>query len=146
MANPKGGTQNLDPVRTKEEAKRRGRNGGIASGKARRRKRSMMEAAELLMNMPISQDSVASTLKAMGFNDEDLTNQMAVLVAMLRESLQGNVSAATFLRDTKGDKAEHIQHKEEFEYRKERDAGISQEMEDMDEIEEEIYGTDEAKL
>ena len=30
--------------------------------------------------------------------------------------------------------------KKEFEYKKERDAGISQEIEDLDDIEEEIYG------
>ena len=36
--------ENLDPVRTKEEATKRGRNGGIKSGEARRKKKLMTDA------------------------------------------------------------------------------------------------------
>ena len=36
--------ENLDPVRTKEEARKRGRNGGIKSGEARRKKKLMTDA------------------------------------------------------------------------------------------------------
>ena len=58
-----------------------------------------------------------------------------------------NTKAAAFLRDTVGENPAHeLRERElelkiaEFEYKKERDAGISQEIEDLDEIEEEIYG------
>lgn len=65
--------------------------------------------------------------------------------------MEGNVKAAEFLRDTAGQndaknedrklKKQQFSHRvDEFEYRKEKDAGISQEIEDMDEIEGEIYG------
>ena len=54
--------------------------------------------------------------------------------------MEGNVRAAEFMRDTAGQNVQNIQQKKEFEYKKERDAGISQEIEDLDEIEEEIYG------
>ena len=37
------GTKNLKPVRTKREAKERGRKGGIASGEARRAKRTFKD-------------------------------------------------------------------------------------------------------
>lgn len=140
MANPNGNVQNLNPVRTKEEAKKRGSVGGKKSGEARRRKREMREAAKLLLDMPIKQDSVARAMQSMGFNDEDLTNRTAMLVSMWKEAMGGNVSAASFLRDTAGESVEQQQKQDEFEYRKERDAGISQEIEDMDEIEGEIYG------
>ena len=56
------------------------------------------------------------------------------------EAMDGNVRAAEFMRDTAGQKQENIQAQKEFEYKKERDAGISQEIEDLDDIEEEIYG------
>ena len=69
-----------------------------------------------------------------------ITNQTAMLVSMWREAMDGNVRAAEFMRDTAGQKQENIQAKKEFEYKKERDAGISQEIEDLDDIEEEIYG------
>lgn len=143
MANANGNVQNLDPVRTKEEAKKRGKNGGIESGKARRRKRAMKDATKLLLDMPISQDSVANAMRAMGFDEKDLTNQMAMIVSMWKEAMGGNVAAAAFLRDTAGEKAEQKQKQDEFEYKKERDAGISQEIEDMEEIEGEIYGKTE---
>ena len=43
------GTPNLKPVKTKEEARERGRAGGIASGKARRKKKLMASIyAEML--------------------------------------------------------------------------------------------------
>lgn len=41
----KGNLNNLQPVQTKEEAKQRGRNGGIKSGEARRLKASMRDVA-----------------------------------------------------------------------------------------------------
>lgn len=76
----------------------------------------------------------------MGFDDDMITNQTAMLVSMWREAMDGNVRAAEFMRDTAGQKQENIQAEKEFEYKKERDAGISQEIEDLDDIEEEIYG------
>ena len=51
MAKKGGAPENLDPVRTKEEAKKRGRNGGIKSGEARRNKRDAKNAMNLLLNM-----------------------------------------------------------------------------------------------
>lgn len=140
MANPNGNVQNLDPVRSKEEAKKRGKNGGVQSGKARRRKRAMKDATKLLLDMPIQQDSIANAMRTMGIDEKDLTNQMAMLVSMWKEAMSGNVAAAVFLRDTAGEDADHKLKQDEFEYKKERDAGISQEIEDMDEIEGEIYG------
>ena len=42
-------TDNLQPVQSESEAREKGRNGGIASGEARRRKKTMREALEMLM-------------------------------------------------------------------------------------------------
>ena len=46
---PRGDASRLDPVRTNEEARKRGRNGGIASGKARRNKALLRDCLEILM-------------------------------------------------------------------------------------------------
>lgn len=43
--------QYLQPVRTKEEASARGRAGGIASGKARRAKKTMKQMLEICLDM-----------------------------------------------------------------------------------------------
>lgn len=132
--------QNLKKFGTEKEPREAGRKGGVASGKARRRKRAMKDAAKLLLDMPVAQEGIASQMKAMGIDERDLTNQMAVIISVFKEAMSGDIRAAEFLRDTIGENQEHVMRREEFEYKKERDAGISQEIEDLDEIEEEIYG------
>ena len=139
--------QNLKPFgsghRSESEERDMRSKGGKKSGETRRKKMAMKNAANLLLNMPISEEAyptIIQTLQKMGFEDDLLTNQTAMLVSMWREAMEGNVRAAEFMRDTAGQNAQTIQQKKEFEYKKERDAGISQEIEDLDEIEEEIYG------
>ena len=132
--------QNLIPLGSgkrseKEEREMRSR-GGKKSGETRRKKMAMKKMANILLNMPVSEEAyptVIGTLQKMGFDDDMITNQTAMLVSMWREAMDGNVRAAEFMR-------ENIQAEKEFEYKKERDAGISQEIEDLDDIEEEIYG------
>ena len=51
--------QNLDPVKTKEEARKRGRAGGIASGKARREKKLMRETLDIILSMPMKNGKYA---------------------------------------------------------------------------------------
>lgn len=55
--------KDLKPVRTKEEAKARGRNGGIKSGEARRAKKSMRETAKALMSMEVVGENNKKNLK-----------------------------------------------------------------------------------
>lgn len=141
--------QNLRPVRTEEEAREKGRRGGIASGEARRRKRTMKAAAKLIMDMGVTSEKNIQLMTAFGIEEEDLTNQMAVMVAMVNQAMKGNVRAATFLRDTLGESPEMQMHKEEmklrreeFEYKKAKDAGETEEVEDLDAVEADIYGGD----
>ena len=48
------GTKNLVPVRTKEEAKERGRNGGLKSAEVRRQKRTMRDMSKCIMETTVS--------------------------------------------------------------------------------------------
>lgn len=120
MAKKGGAPENLDPVRTKEEATKRGTNGGIASGISRRRKRTIKEVTKLLMDMPISFQNVSDSLKEMGFAEEDLTNQLALVVSMFKEGMTGNVRAAEFIRDILGDGAEGQMRSERLKMDKQR--------------------------
>ena len=45
--------ENLHPVRSKEEARERGRQGGIVSGEARRKKKQFLDAVKWLANSDI---------------------------------------------------------------------------------------------
>ena len=77
------GKENLRPVSSKEEARERGRKGGLASGEARRKRKSLKE--ELLLML------------------EDEEVQKSVAVALIQEAQNGNVKAFGMLRDTIGE-------------------------------------------
>ena len=77
------GKEDLRPVSSKEEARERGRKGGLASGEARRKRKTLKE--ELLLML----------------EDEDV--QKSVAVALIQEAQSGNVKAFGMLRDTIGE-------------------------------------------
>ena len=99
MAN---GHENLIPanMRSKEEASENGRKGGIKSGETRRKRKAMRENLELLLTLKVKDKKMQQVMKALGIEDEEMTNQMAMQVSMLNQSLKGNVQAYKELRDT----------------------------------------------
>lgn len=96
--------KNLIPnsERSPSEVRENGRKGGIASGKVRRKKRDMREAAKVLLDTEVKNPRLRRKMKDNSLDDDDLTNQMAVLLSMFMSAVNGNVRAAEFLRDTAG--------------------------------------------
>lgn len=96
--------QNLRPGEYKltlEEQKM----GGIASGKARREKKLIRDNIELLLSLPVKDHKILERLKEQGIeNSEELTNQMALVLALYRKAMSGDVNAFNSLRDTIGQK------------------------------------------
>ena len=92
MAKKGGAPENLDPVRTKEEAKKRGRNGGIKSGEARRNKRDAKNAMNLLLNMA-AKGQIKENLENLGIETEDQTNMVALQARLFTMALGGNLQA-----------------------------------------------------
>lgn len=86
--------EDLIPCRTKEEAKARGRNGGIKSGVARRKIASIREALKLYL-----QETTTSELC-----DGEMTNAFAIAIAAAEKAKIGDVQAMTFVRDSVGEK------------------------------------------
>ena len=82
--------QNLKPVRTKSEARERGRAGGKASGKARRRKADFRKTLNMLLTAEIDSQEWKPILEALGV---DCTLESALNMAMIKEGLAGNVKA-----------------------------------------------------
>ena len=96
----------LIPVRSKEEAKARGRNGGLKSGEARRQKKNMREMAKSLMEASVSKQmgNVRDTLKRMGIDENDMTYQAAVVVRMIQKAMvDGDVNAVRVLGELTGE-------------------------------------------
>ena len=101
MANEK----NLIPLdkRTKSEQREIQSSGGIASGASRRRKRSLKEAADLYLSLPVTDRRVWNKIARDGVEPEDIDNQMAIIAGLTKAAALGDPKAATFLFDLLGD-------------------------------------------
>lgn len=117
--------ENLIPMnrRTEEEQREIARAGGKASGVARRKKRDMRKAAEMLLNMDVSdkQKTLKATMTALGISEEDMDYSMGVMATMLIQAANGNVKAAQFLRDTAGYNPKQQLDEQQFRYQKSKD-------------------------
>ena len=91
--------ENLKPVRTKSEARERGRAGGKASGAARRRKADFRRTLNALLTTEIDNLEWTPILNALGL---DSTLESAVNMAMIKEALAGNVKAYVAIKDVLG--------------------------------------------
>lgn len=98
------GTGNLISLtnRTKEEQREIAIKGGKASGKARRKNKNMKECLKMLLSLDVKSPKAREQLKALGIDDEEMTNQMALMVSMLNKALKGDKGCAEFIRDTSG--------------------------------------------
>ena len=74
----RGAPQNMRPCRTKEEAKERGRNGGIASGIARKERKILTE----IILRKLAERSASGQTKG-----------EEIIDAMLQQAQKGNVTA-----------------------------------------------------
>lgn len=97
------GTANLTPFSKGdvEKARAAGRKGGVASGEAKRRKRTFRELIELVMTMEVDDPAVHAKLTELGL---DPTHDMAITMAAVRKAETGDIEATRYLRDTKGEK------------------------------------------
>ena len=99
--------KNLIPMdqRSKSEASELGRNGGIASGVSRRRKRSLKEAADLYLSLPVSDRRVWNKIARKGVDPEDIDNQMAMIIGLTMAATAGDAKAAKVIVDLLGEDA-----------------------------------------
>ncbi|MCM1295981.1 MAG: hypothetical protein NC311_10605 [Muribaculaceae bacterium] len=96
------GADNLKPIRTKKEAQELGRKGGIASGKARRKKRAMKSLLNDMLASPAPAEKKAA-LKNLGVDEDDETWQAVVMAALIDKACKGNTNAIQLLTQLSGD-------------------------------------------
>lgn len=91
--------ENLIPLneRSKSEQREIQRQGGIASGKARRRKRSLKEAADLYLSLPVSDKRRWNKIARKYVDPEDVDNQMAMIIGLTEAATAGDARAANVL-------------------------------------------------
>ena len=91
--------QNLIPFneRTESEQREIAQKGGIASGAARRRKRSMREAADYYLSLPETDRRRVNALLRDEVDNEDIDNQMSVVMGITEAAKRGDARAAGVL-------------------------------------------------
>jgi hypothetical protein len=94
---------------TEEEQRAIASKGGKASVEARKRKKEMKEQIDLLLSLPLQDEETKQYLEYLGIDTDGMDNQMAMICSLWQQAIKGGknaVQAATFLRDTVGEKPE----------------------------------------
>ncbi len=84
----KAKSDNLKPIRSKNEARERGRDGCLKSGETRRKRKALKEHLLLLLET----------------RQGDMTAAEALTMALFEKALSGDVRAYEVIRDTIGEK------------------------------------------
>ena len=103
----KGRKENLvnPKERTSDELREMTRKGGIKSGEARRRKKTMREALEMLMYHTELNEQTKQMLKAEGIKDvEDFNHQMVITRSLIAKAESGDVQAYNAICSMIGEK------------------------------------------
>lgn len=95
--------QDLKPVRSKEEAKERGAKGGVASGEARRAKKTLRERVKMFGELKIDGKAKWQMMEV-GISEEDCDRFTQAAVGLFQKAMKGDVSAFNAIRDIIGEK------------------------------------------
>ena len=106
--------QNLKPLdkRPQRERKEIARMGAKASNEVQANKKALREAANILLAMPVDKETKAE-LKQYKVTNDNCTYAMALVIAQLKNALQGDTRAFTAIRDIIGEKPKKNE-KEDF--------------------------------
>lgn len=91
MANEKNLKKNSE--RTPSELREMTRKGGIKSGEARRNKKTMREALEMLMFDVEVDEAAKDKLRGAGISEENFNNQMLITLGLMKKAREGDVQA-----------------------------------------------------
>lgn len=93
MANEQNLIRNEDL--TPEQRRENARKAGIASGKARKKRKAMKEQMEMLLTLPVKSSKTKEVLKKLGIKSTEMNNQMALIVALYQTALKGGKNSVT---------------------------------------------------
>lgn len=93
---------NLRPVKSKTEARQRGANGGIASGKAKREKRKWRDILTIMLSTS-ADDKAKEVLKSFGIDNATLED-VILLKGLVQPAVKGDMNAIRELKELTGNK------------------------------------------
>lgn len=116
--------ENLRPIRkgelSKEEAKRRGRKGGLASARARRTRKALSEIAAECLSKKLPDGSLLDALHDAGLaTEKNLTVGAAYVYSVLKSAMEGNAQAMRIVLDL-------VDENPEFKHKKDMDKKLLQ--------------------
>lgn len=100
--------QNLRPCEyklSKEEAKK----GGINSGKARRRKKSLKELGDMIGSLKVKSEKNKAIMREAGIEDEDMIRDTAMLFMLEAKAEKGDTNAIALIAKIRGQLKEQVQ-------------------------------------
>ena len=77
--------------RSPSEVRENGRKGGVASGEARRKKKTMRELAVIVNSLPLSPKNKAQLPD--GIKEDEMTFQMGFIIKVYQQALKGDTKA-----------------------------------------------------
>lgn len=95
--------QEVNSSRTREQHSKDSRKGGVSSGVSRRRKRSLKEAADLYLSLPVSDRKMWNKISRRGVDPDDIDNQMAMIIGLTMAATAGDAKAAKVIVDLLGE-------------------------------------------
>lgn len=93
--------------RTPEERKEIATNAGIQSGIARREKKRTKEILEIFLKMPLKKRKTADIEEIQSYEQlkgKNITVHEAIQLRQIQRALNGDLSSATYIRDSIGEK------------------------------------------
>lgn len=100
--------QNLRPCEyklTREEQKR----GGIASGKARRQRKTLRQIGDMIGELQIKSEKVRKIMHDAGIEDEDMIQDVGLMFRLNLKAQSGDTRAAELLAKLRGQLKEQTQ-------------------------------------
>ena len=98
--------QEVNSNRTREQHSEDSRKGGVAAGVSRRRKRSLKEAADLYLSLPVTDRRTWNKIARRGVDPDDIDNQMAMIIGLTMAATAGDAKAAKVIVDLLGEDAQ----------------------------------------
>jgi len=93
-------------MRSENEAREKGKRGGVASGESRREMASLRAAAEMLLARKVPPGEMETALEEMGVKKSERSLAMATVAGMIRRAIDGNPAAFTALMKLMGEGVE----------------------------------------
>lgn len=106
------GTDNLRPMNTRTKAEQReiARLGGIASGEARRRKKTLAEIGDMIGGLEIKVKQDRDSLLSAGVPEDDLINDVGMMYRLNVKAQNGDPRAIELLAKLRGQFKEQVEN------------------------------------